>query len=212
METIRRFIDFSGPVVYVVMFVLATWILDQAGCSSLNLSSKQLSHRRRRAARSSRPPRWWSPTSAALLLNFGDFSRFAPAEARSSGAPSRPAGQLPRLRARHVVVTAGSVEVFGEAIRDPVEIVARIDNMFVVILGAVTFIIADHRHQHRRQLRLAGLRPRQRRAEVHRLQARRPDHSCSPSSSCPGTSTTSAGPSTTSWAASAPCSARSTGS
>ena len=38
METIRRFIDFCGPAVYVVMFVLMGWILYHAGFDSLNLT------------------------------------------------------------------------------------------------------------------------------------------------------------------------------
>jgi NCS1 family nucleobase:cation symporter-1 len=37
METIRKFIDFCGPVVYVVMFALAIWMLTQTGLSSLSL-------------------------------------------------------------------------------------------------------------------------------------------------------------------------------
>jgi NCS1 family nucleobase:cation symporter-1 len=37
MERIRRFIDFCGPVVYVVMFALAIWMLYQAGFYSLTL-------------------------------------------------------------------------------------------------------------------------------------------------------------------------------
>ena len=37
METIRKFIDFCGPVVYVVMFALAIWMLSQTGVSSLSL-------------------------------------------------------------------------------------------------------------------------------------------------------------------------------
>ena len=37
METIRKFIDFCGPAVYVVMFALAIWILTQTGFSSLSL-------------------------------------------------------------------------------------------------------------------------------------------------------------------------------
>ena len=41
-----------------------------------------------------------------------------------------------------VIVTAGTVKVFGEAIMDPVAIVERIDNPFVVFLGSVTFIVA----------------------------------------------------------------------
>ena len=38
METIRRFIDFCGPAVYVVMFALMAWILYHAGFDSLNLT------------------------------------------------------------------------------------------------------------------------------------------------------------------------------
>jgi NCS1 family nucleobase:cation symporter-1 len=34
MEAIRKFIDFCGPVVYIVMFALAIWILMQTGTSS----------------------------------------------------------------------------------------------------------------------------------------------------------------------------------
>src|ERR1700749_2715302 len=37
METIRKFIDFCGPVVYVVMFALAIWIVSQTGLWSLSL-------------------------------------------------------------------------------------------------------------------------------------------------------------------------------
>src|SRR4029453_19003615 len=38
METIRKFIGFCGPAVYVVMFVLMGWILWQAGLDSLALT------------------------------------------------------------------------------------------------------------------------------------------------------------------------------
>src|ERR1700688_4711767 len=37
METIRKFIDFCGPAVYVVMFALAIWIISQTGFASLSL-------------------------------------------------------------------------------------------------------------------------------------------------------------------------------
>ncbi len=38
METIRKFIDFCGPAVYVVMFVLMGWILSHAGLEALDLA------------------------------------------------------------------------------------------------------------------------------------------------------------------------------
>ena len=37
METIRKFIDFCGPAVYIVMFALAIWVVSQTGTSSLSL-------------------------------------------------------------------------------------------------------------------------------------------------------------------------------
>ena len=144
MERIRRFIDFCGPVVYVVMFALAIWMLSQTGFSSLAL---QLS-----------PP---APTAsatigvmanaamlivayfAALLLNFGDFARFG------KDAAAMKMGNFLGLPVNFlvfsiitVIVTAGTLKVFGQAIMDPVLIVERIGNPVVVVIGSVTFIVA----------------------------------------------------------------------
>ncbi|WP_375453386.1 NCS1 family nucleobase:cation symporter-1 [uncultured Methylobacterium sp.] len=142
METIRKFIDFCGPVVYLVMFALAIWILAQTGTSSLSL---QLS-----------PPAEGSTLKhianaamlivayfAALLLNFGDFSRFARDERAMKvgnflGLPVN----FIVFAVITVIVTAGTVKVFGEAIMDPVAIVERIGNPWVVALGSITFIVA----------------------------------------------------------------------
>jgi NCS1 family nucleobase:cation symporter-1 len=80
---------------------------------------------------------------AALLLNFGDFARFAENERAMK------VGNFLGLPVNFIVfaiitviVTAGTVKVFGEAIMDPVSIVERIGNPWVVALGAVTFIVA----------------------------------------------------------------------
>jgi NCS1 family nucleobase:cation symporter-1 len=80
---------------------------------------------------------------AALLLNFGDFARFAENERAMKlgnflGLPVN----FVVFAIVTVIVTAGSAKVFGEAIMDPVAIVERIGNPFVVALGAVTFIVA----------------------------------------------------------------------
>ena len=142
METIRKFIDFCGPVVYVVMFALAIWILAQTGTSSLDL---QLS-----------PPAGGATAGhmanaamlivayfAALLLNFGDFSRFARDEKAMKlgnflGLPVN----FIVFAVITVVVTAGTVQVFGAAIMDPVLIVEKIGNPWIVALGSITFIVA----------------------------------------------------------------------
>jgi NCS1 family nucleobase:cation symporter-1 len=41
-----------------------------------------------------------------------------------------------------VIVTSGTMQVFGRAIMDPILIVQGIGNPFVVILGSITFIVA----------------------------------------------------------------------
>jgi len=144
MERIRRFIDFCGPAVYVVMFALAIWVLWQTGFSSLSL---QLS-----------PPAASTTATigvmanaamlivayfAALLLNFGDFARFGKDEAAMK------AGNFLGLPVNFlvfsiitVIVTAGTLKVFGQAIMDPVLIVQRIGNPLVVVIGSATFIVA----------------------------------------------------------------------
>ena len=80
---------------------------------------------------------------AALLLNFGDFSRFAKSERQMKvgnflGLPVN----FVLFSIVVVIVTAGSAKVFGAMIMDPVEIVAKIDNKFAVVLGSVTFVVA----------------------------------------------------------------------
>jgi NCS1 family nucleobase:cation symporter-1 len=142
METIRKFIDFCGPAVYVVMFALAIWIVSQTGLSSLSL---QLA-----------PPIGGSSAAhmanaamlivayfAALLLNFGDFSRF------TKDRRAMTVGNFLGLPINFmifaiitVIVTSGTLKVFGEAIMDPVRIVEHIGNPWIVAIGSVTFVVA----------------------------------------------------------------------
>ena len=144
METIRKFIDFCGPAVYVVMFVLMGWILSQAGLDSLDLTlgDKVLTGAESFMAMGSAILLVIS-YFAALLLNFGDFSRFGKSERQMKignflGLPVN----FLLFAIIVVIVTAGSVKVFGHMIMDPVEIVSKIDNKIAVFIGSVTFIIA----------------------------------------------------------------------
>jgi nucleobase:cation symporter-1, NCS1 family len=115
MERIRRFIDFCGPVVYVVMLALAIWMLWQSGFSSLSL---QLS-----------PPAASNAATigvmanaamlivayfSALLLNFGDFARFAKDEdaMRMGNLLGLPVNFLV-FSIITVIVTAGTLKVFA---------------------------------------------------------------------------------------------------
>src|SRR3954452_1226875 len=144
METIRKFIDFCGPAVYVVMFLLAGYLVIKAGWLNIDLNLAEVSIT------------GWAVvpvmlTAIALvvsyfsgpMLNYGDFARYG----RSFGAVKRgnflglPVNFL--VFALLVVITAAAtLPVFGELIDDPVETVARLDNTYAVVLGALTFMIA----------------------------------------------------------------------
>ena len=144
MERIRRFIDFCGPVVYLVMFALAAWMLWQTGFSSLSL---QLSPRAASAGATvgvmANAAMLIVAYFAALLLNFGDFARFGKSEAamKQGNFLGLPVNFLV-FSIIAVIVTAGTLNVFGQAIMDPVLIVERIGNPVVVVIGSVTFIVA----------------------------------------------------------------------
>lgn len=144
METIRKFIDFCGPAVYVVMFLLAIWILSQAGLSSLSLQlgGEHYSGLGSLGAMANAAVLIVA-YFAALLLNFGDFARFAKSE------QAMRAGNFLGLPVNFfvfsivtVIVTAGTVKVFGAAVMDPVAIVEKINNPVVVFIGSLTFIVA----------------------------------------------------------------------
>lgn len=143
MEAVRKLIDFAGPAIWVVMLALAGWVLVMSkGQISFNFSSAHIA-----------PGMVWHGFFAAialtvayfstLMLNFCDFSRFA---------PSRRAVRLSNFWGLSVnfiafsivsvIVTGGSLAIFGKYIFDPVELVSKIDNGVAVLVGAVTFVIA----------------------------------------------------------------------
>lgn len=144
MERIRRFIDLCGPVVYIVMFVLAIWMLSQSGLSSLSLQlSPPAASGAATASVMANAAMLIVAYFSALLLNFGDFARFGKDE------KSMKLGNFLGLPVNFlvfsiitVIVTAGTLQVFGAAIMDPVLIVEKIGNPIVVMVGSVTFIVA----------------------------------------------------------------------
>jgi nucleobase:cation symporter-1, NCS1 family len=143
METVRRFVDWAGPAIYVAMFALAIWILFEAGGNiGLTLSSEDLSIGATILAFATAVSLVVAYFST-LMLNFCDFSRFSPTErmVKVGNFWGLPVNFL-AFSLVVVVVTSGSQTVFGEAILDPVEVVSRIPNTLVLIIGALTFAIA----------------------------------------------------------------------
>ncbi len=143
MESIRRFIDFCGPAVYVVMFVLCGYLLVKADFDvSLTLSSVTLTPLQQLGTMLSAIALVVSYFSGPML-NFGDFSRYG----RSFSAVKK--GNLLGLPVNFVLFSlltvltaAATLPVYGRLITDPVETVAQIDSTFAVVLGALTFTTA----------------------------------------------------------------------
>ncbi len=144
MEAIRKFIDFAGPAVYVVMIVLAVYLVSKAGISniSLTLAEKHLTVGQQIGTMLIAIALVVSYFSGPML-NFGDFARYG----RSFKAVKR--GNFLGLPINFlffslltVITASATVPVFGELITDPIHTVEQIDSAFAILLGGLTFVIA----------------------------------------------------------------------
>lgn len=74
MESIRRFIDWAGPVVYAVMFALAGWIVWKAGWSNISFTGKARGQRTARCSPSAAvapTARVWKPGFPTSAWSWG---------------------------------------------------------------------------------------------------------------------------------------------
>ncbi|MFC9982584.1 NCS1 family nucleobase:cation symporter-1 [Gordonia sp. NPDC127522] len=150
METIRKFIDFCGPAVYVVMIALAAYLVVEAGWDNVSLDlsvGDGLSG--------------WSSFTMMIsaialvvsyfsgpMLNFGDFSRYGRTfgEVKKGNFWGLPVNflffSLLVVCTVSAAVTVIGTDEDGNIITDPVHIVDRIDNTTAAVLGVLTFAIA----------------------------------------------------------------------
>ena len=150
MDTIRKFIDFCGPAVYVVMILLAGYLIYRAGWSNVHFDLSEGSG-----------TSGWGAVTAMIsacalvvsyfsgpMLNFGDFSRYGRsfAEVRKGNFWGLPVNFLFFSLLVVCTVSAGATVIGrddkGKIITDPVHIVDRIDNTTAAVLGVLTFAIA----------------------------------------------------------------------
>lgn len=144
MKAIKRFIDVAGPAVYVVMVLLAVWIVYRTGFEgiSFTLSTKQLSGSQQL---------WQMVTATALvvsyfsgpLLNFGDFARYGKSmkAIRRGNRWGLPFNFL-LFSVVTVVIVSGTQSLFGHMITDPIETVSRVGSDLAVAVGLLTMITA----------------------------------------------------------------------
>lgn len=144
MEFIRKVQDFAtGPVVWLVMLALAIWLIVKGGGeisltkSLTGLGAGAQLHQSLIAVSLT------VATFLTLVLNYADFARFTP-DHRSYrrgnfwGLPVN----FTAFAVVSVLMTAGTISVFGEAISDPVAVIEKIHNPVVTIVGALSFMVA----------------------------------------------------------------------
>ncbi|MFC4953424.1 NCS1 family nucleobase:cation symporter-1 [Acinetobacter puyangensis] len=144
MDGIRKFIDWAGPAVYVVMFAMAAWLIYKAGWSNIDFNLAGVKYEGLEVV-----PVMIGAIALIVsyfsgpMLNFGDFSRYGKSfEAVKFGNFLGLPINFLFFSILTVVCIAATLPIYGQLITDPVEMVGKLDNTFVVILGSLTLMIA----------------------------------------------------------------------
>lgn len=144
MESIKRFEVWAGPLVYLVFGGMVWWAVDIAGGLGPIYSQPGKFH--------TFSETFWPFAAgvtgiigiwATLILNIPDFTRFAETQKEQIkgqfyGLP----GTFALFAFASITVTSGSQVAFGEPIWDVVDILARFDNPYVIVLSVITLCIA----------------------------------------------------------------------
>ncbi|HUB11052.1 MAG TPA: NCS1 family nucleobase:cation symporter-1 [Acetobacteraceae bacterium] len=154
METVRRFQDWAGPAVWVMMLILAIVLTIMAGGISFGgaIPHAVLLAKTQDAGVPGSPGSFaslaavaatWVTYFAALYLNFCDFSRYAPNEAavRKGNIWGLPVNLILFTLVAGVTTTA-AYTVYGQVLIHPDEISARFSSWFLALVAAVTFAVA----------------------------------------------------------------------
>lgn len=147
IEWIRRFLNWAGPFVYLVMIALAIVIVVRAGGGLFaelgNIFAAQKEPEGGTLGAFLAITGTMVAYFAAVVINFGDFSRFVRSEREMK------IGNLLGLPVNMVVfsflalvITAGTVALFGEQLTNPTEIVERVDSLTLTIVAAIIFFTA----------------------------------------------------------------------
>jgi NCS1 family nucleobase:cation symporter-1 len=154
METVRKFQDWAGPAVWVMMLILAIGLCVKAGGFSFShqIPMDVLLAKTKDAGVPGEPGSFaalaavaatWVTYFAALYLNFCDFSRYAPDEAtvRKGNIWGLPVNLI-LFSLVAGITTIAAFQVYGEVLLHPDQISAKFDSWFLALLAAVTFAVA----------------------------------------------------------------------
>ena len=151
IDLVRKFLNFAGPAVYIVMILLMITIWSKVGGSLLSEVGTIFSS----GARSGGFEGLGSFGAflavfsimvgyfAAVVINFGDFARFVKNEDEmKKGNLYGLVGNVIFFSFITLMITGGSIALFGEYIAQPTDMVAKVDNTLLTIVAAFAFFAA----------------------------------------------------------------------
>jgi len=151
IDLVRRFLNFAGPAVYVVMGVLMIAIWAKAGGGLLSEVGNIFSGGQRSGGFEGLGSfaAFLAVFSimvgyfAAVVINFGDFARFVKNENEmKKGNLWGLVGNVILFSFITLMITGGTIAIFGEYVAQPTEMVARVDNLLLTIIAAFAFFAA----------------------------------------------------------------------
>ncbi|MDX8434326.1 NCS1 family nucleobase:cation symporter-1 [Mesorhizobium abyssinicae] len=154
METVRRFQDWAGPAVWVMMLLLAIYLCVKSGSFAFtsDIPMDVLREKTADAGIPGDPGSWtalfgvaaiWVTYFSALYLNFCDFARYAPDNAalRKGNIWGLPVNLI-LFSLVAGVTTIAAYDVYHEVLLHPDQISAKFDSWFLAALAALTFAVA----------------------------------------------------------------------
>lgn len=154
METVRRFQDWAGPAVWIMMLILAVYLVVRSGTFSFGdeIPRDVLLEKTKDAGVPGEPGSFaalaavaatWITYFAALYLNFCDFSRYTKDERTlmKGNLWGLPINLLAFCLVAGVTTTA-AYTVYGEVLLHPDQISAKFESWFLALLAALTFVVA----------------------------------------------------------------------
>ena len=151
VDLVRRFLNFAGPAVYVVMVLLMLVIWFKAGGSLLSEVGEIFSGGTRSGGFEGLGSfgAFLAVFSimvgyfAAVVINFGDFARFVKNEKEmKKGNLWGLVGNVIFFSFITLMITGGTIAIFGEYVANPTDMVAKVDNIVLTIVAAFAFFAA----------------------------------------------------------------------
>ena len=149
IDLIRKFLNFAGPAVYGVMIILMLVIWSQAGGGLLSEVGEIFSGGERSGGFEGLGSFGaflavfgiMVGYFAAVVINFGDFSRFVSNENEmKKGNLYGLVGNIVLFSFITLMITGGTIAVFGEYVAQPTDMVAKVDSMLLTVVAALSLI------------------------------------------------------------------------